>query len=406
MLIFLLVPVAPPVQAATAFATPAFQRQWEGGEVTVRNFWGPLENATDGFFEPYKEGSIDFSTSASAIPSPGQRLVQYFDKGRMELTRPGRGVVSNGLLTMELITGKVQVGDNTFEQRQPAHVAVVGDPDNTFPTYADLQVVTKPQPMDSIGLTHSSSRLYPGGQIVQTDLYANDPLTVETTTDQNRYRMPKVFVDFRNRVGLETVGYAVTWPVWVNARVGDTQRAVLVQGFERRVLTYTPINPASFRVEFGNIGQHYLAWRYGGSLPASPLPATNQDLSPFANSWLRHGFSLTVNAQGWGMASWRIYQWCSDDPTPPCDAIIGNEIIDGGRATLIFSRANGTVASGTVTFSTGTSLLADGPIHLKLLPYDMAVLYRTNERDGITLCGARFIDLAPKSLVEQYPCGA
>jgi hypothetical protein len=36
-----------------------------------------------------------------------------------------------------------------------------------------------------------------------------------------------------------------------------------VQLFERRVLTYTPTNPAAYQVEFGNIGQHYHRWRYG-----------------------------------------------------------------------------------------------------------------------------------------------
>jgi hypothetical protein len=29
-----------------------------------------------------------------------------------------------------------------------------------------------------------------------------------------------------------------------------------------RVLTYTPSNPVAFRVEMGNVGQHYFAWRY------------------------------------------------------------------------------------------------------------------------------------------------
>jgi len=33
-----------------------------------------------------------------------------------------------------------------------------------------------------------------------------------------------------------------------------------VQLFERRALTYAPANPGPFQVEFGNIGQHYLAW--------------------------------------------------------------------------------------------------------------------------------------------------
>jgi hypothetical protein len=29
------------------------------------------------------------------------------------------------------------------------------------------------------------------------------------------------------------------------------------------VLTYNPNNDPAFRVEFGNIGQHYYKWRYG-----------------------------------------------------------------------------------------------------------------------------------------------
>jgi hypothetical protein len=38
---------------------------------------------------------------------------------------------------------------------------------------------------------------------------------------------------------------------------------VLVQLFERRILTYTPGNPRGFEVEMGNVGQHYHRWRYG-----------------------------------------------------------------------------------------------------------------------------------------------
>ena len=37
---------------------------------------------------------------------------------------------------------------------------------------------------------------------------------------------------------------------------------MLVQVFERRVLSYNPANPQAFRVEMGNVGQHYFAWRY------------------------------------------------------------------------------------------------------------------------------------------------
>jgi hypothetical protein len=46
-------------------------------------------------------------------------------------------------------------------------------------------------------------------------------------------------------------------------RVDGVERLVLVQAFERRVLTYTPSNPDGWRVEAGNVGQHYYEWRYG-----------------------------------------------------------------------------------------------------------------------------------------------
>ena len=43
--------------------------------------------------------------------------MQYFDKSRMEINNPDGDktspfYVTNGLLTVELITGKMQVGDN------------------------------------------------------------------------------------------------------------------------------------------------------------------------------------------------------------------------------------------------------------------------------------------------------
>lgn len=33
----------------------------------------------------------------------------------MELTHPAQGLVTNGLLAVELISGRLQLGDNTFE---------------------------------------------------------------------------------------------------------------------------------------------------------------------------------------------------------------------------------------------------------------------------------------------------
>jgi hypothetical protein len=44
--------------------------------------------------------------------------------------------------------------------------------------------------------------------------------------------------------------------------VAGQQKNVLIQIFERRVLTYTADNPDPFKVEMGNIGRHYYQWRY------------------------------------------------------------------------------------------------------------------------------------------------
>jgi serine/threonine-protein kinase len=146
---------------------------------------------------------------------------------------------------------------------------------------------------------------------------------------------------------------------------------------------------------------------------ATPIPTaaaiatpTPPDLSSFAKGWGRHGFGLTIDANGQGSAIWRVYKWCSDDPTPPCDAVVENQIISGGSATLAFDRVDGATAFGRVLSSNDESMFPlDSEVLLTLLPYDMATL-----RHGLvyetTLCGPDYADLAPQSLRETLPCGA
>ncbi len=62
-------------------------------------------------------------------------------------------------------------------------------------------------------------------------------------------------------------------------------KRVLIQAFERRVLTYTPDNLAEYRVEMGNVGQQYYRWRYvanGGVAAAPAVPSTPAASSPAA----------------------------------------------------------------------------------------------------------------------------
>ena len=125
------------VAKAEGFSDPAFQNQWNQtdqavatGQVSRTYFWGP---------QPFAHTSEVYAES----PSNGQREVQYYDKARMELSKkPGQdaNLVTNGLLTVELVTGQMQVGDNQFLKRTPATNPVAGDQvgNPLTPTYASF----------------------------------------------------------------------------------------------------------------------------------------------------------------------------------------------------------------------------------------------------------------------------
>jgi hypothetical protein len=80
--------------------------------------------------------------------------------------------------------------------------------------------------------------------------------------DATKHNVPGVFANYRDKAGLATIGYAKSEPFLAMVKVGGVQKQVMVQVFERRVLTYTPTNDPAFQVEMGNIGQHYYRWRY------------------------------------------------------------------------------------------------------------------------------------------------
>ncbi|MDQ3930901.1 MAG: hypothetical protein M3328_17365, partial [Chloroflexota bacterium] len=63
------------------------------------------------------------------------------------------------------------------------------------------------------------------------------------------------------------LGYPITEPYWTNVRINGAGKWVLVQAFQRRVLTYVADNPPGWQVEMGNVGRHYYDWRYNQSSP-------------------------------------------------------------------------------------------------------------------------------------------
>lgn len=295
----LLVAGLPGAARAASFASPAFQTWWAATDAPVASgavqrawIWGP-EPITAGRQEPYAEAP------------GGQRLVQYFDKGRMELTAPA-GPVTSGLLARELMTGLVQVGDQQHEQRAPAAIEVAGDPgDLLSPTYATLgRLISRPPLAQGAAIIEVVDR---DGSIGADGVLARYGVRADALIPETGHRLANVFRFYFTGEPLPyaegeareeapfapwyaTVGLPLTEAYWTRARVGGIVRDVLVQAFERRVLTYTPANPAGSRVEMGNVGRHYLAWRDQAPPPATaglPCPAVvepppaEKETSPF-----------------------------------------------------------------------------------------------------------------------------
>ncbi len=278
-----------PTPATGFFGDGAFRIVWERADLPVARavrdlqprswIWGnqPL---TDGFHEVYHE-------------SPGgTRLVQYFDKSRMEISNPtaprDAWYVTNGLLVIELISGQLQVGDTDFEPREAASVAVAGDPETTnpnAPTYRSLRTVAYPlnaQPAPRRRGELVTSVLTADGQTYDAPDLARYGVTLDAYDEQLGHNIPQVFTDFFTQQGLIyvdgdyrqgpiidwlfVVGLPISEPYWARTLVGGVEQDVLLQAFQRRVLTYTPANDPAWRVEMGNVGQHYLRWRYPGAL--------------------------------------------------------------------------------------------------------------------------------------------
>lgn len=306
------------LQQYRATATPApdesaFYRLWERTDAPVENksvertwYWGP--GAFETMSEPYVEGY------------EGMRRVQYWDKGRMEISNPNEDpssawYVTAGLLPLEMISGKVQVGDDAFEDHAPALVPIAGDPnpDNPIaPTYASFAGVTSSPVNNHVAILSSNgdgTGLAGGraperyGELVdetldfdgnigqRTDLATAYPGTRLVYYDAVLgHNIPDVFWGFLQRVGKIQVngeertdllvdwkyvmGHPASEPYWIRTKVGGVEQDVLVQVFERRVLTYNPNNPPGWDVEMGNLGQHYYKWRYGMVEPINrPAPA-------------------------------------------------------------------------------------------------------------------------------------
>jgi hypothetical protein len=219
----------------------------------------------------------------------------------MELNNPNANAsqpffVTNGLLTVELISGFVQVGEKDFTQFRPACIPMSGDfGDTQAPTYFAFQGVSNTQAGDHPAQNRVGQRVTEtidrNGRTGTDASKANVPgVQIAYYEPTTRHNIPQIFWQFLNSSGpvynnnnqvvneqlivpwFFASGLPISEAYWARATINGQVRDVMIQAFERRALTYVPTNDPGFQVEMANIGQHYFDWRYRnfGICPGTP----------------------------------------------------------------------------------------------------------------------------------------
>lgn len=292
MLLLSIIANSSPVRAqpprVQPWAAEAFRLIWQRTDMLVEAgvadygwYWGPAARS-----QPLLERDED-------APG-GRRLVVYYDKGRMELPvqlASGRSTrqLTFGRLVAEMVSGNIQLGSQRLDAGQAAFIPVAGDIDDPItPTYAAFgKVIAAGSVPPALGQRPDQEIDRLGTVVNRADLAAAYPETAFTAYDDVLgHNIPGVFDAFMQRQGivetpegrqteqlidpLAVIGRPLSEAYWAEVELNGTVRPILIQLFERRVLTYNPENPAPFRVEMGNVGLHYYVWRYGGDKPRTP----------------------------------------------------------------------------------------------------------------------------------------
>jgi hypothetical protein len=350
----------------------------------------------------------------------GERLVQYFDKSRMEMPTLGAAdtededspwFITQGLLATELMTGRLQIGDDTFEQHEPSQRSAAGDPgDTTAPTYAVMGELMEREPReggeiiieyaDRDGNIVEDEERFAGYGVTDVD----DAYEPVEGIDKN---IASVFWDFMTSESIiydadedefveddlflnafYAVGYPLTDAFWAYVTVDGVDQDVLIQCFERRCLTYTPGNPEGWEVESGNIGQHYYQWRYHEIDRDAPTDGTfTFDGETTAEVEVGDEITLTahVMAHGRDVEDAPVFFWSFDDVDPdplisldPFNAETG---VDGTGEVTVTGVAEGVATVYAFVDLDGTGVFNDD-VDLDLGSVEVTVVAAEENDDG------------------------
>ena len=231
-------------------------------------------------------GPRPITTSTEFYPdsSSGLRTLVYFDKGRLDVLDPEASTSDEwyavgGRLVAEMLAGSVQLGDSFFVKRATPAIPLTGDFDQplpvTYQTLAPYSSVWSGDQDEPGRLALRERQASPrAGEAVTAKLGADGWInrnsaadhgvtygSFDETTSHNYASVFEEWVAAQPYHPLYLLGHPISEPYWIDTVVDGEPRTVLVQAFERRVLTFTPGNPEGYRVESANVGRHYRTWR-------------------------------------------------------------------------------------------------------------------------------------------------
>ncbi len=284
-----------PVRNSTksSFANPLFENLWAE------------QSAAAGSLDLWGSEPLLWRAEPYADAPDGRRTVQYFDRGRMELTPTANGgtEVTEGLLALEMTTGEIQLGSKLLEYRDPADVAIdSGSANAAVPTYAGLaRVVQRTAPDRSTQHAEINQWIDAQGNVTEK----TPPVAVWASkyVTQTGHNVPDVFTNLFARKPFEmtdwvqALGYPISEPYWTMYRRDAAEQPSLIQVFQRRILVYTPSLNDNQQITLANVGRHYYRWRYGQGVPASAPTAMAGDSSPMLEVTVPNGYQVGIYAQ-------------------------------------------------------------------------------------------------------------
>jgi hypothetical protein len=262
--------------------------------------------------------SVEYTEDSPAL----RRSMVYFDKARLDVLDPSLAAdhpwyVTGALLVVHMLSGEIPFGDGIVAQRESPHIPVAGDPDQPGAlTYAALgpraSIAGKalrggdPVPVAPSLVGREIRDMLAGNGQVIPDAFENTGVVYGAYDEVTGHNIAKPFADWivaQQYAPNWLIGRPLTEPYWVEVTVAGLRQRVMLQAFERRVLTYTPGNAPEWRVESGNAGQHYRIWR-GLQAPSHADHISLASLEPFGEEIVaaatRHGvdpFMLAAVAQ-------------------------------------------------------------------------------------------------------------